>query len=243
MNNNIPIEPLCCQGYNENDMSLEKINIIIADDHIEVREGTRELLQNEEDLNVIGEAGDGEEAVRLVQEFKPDIAILDVSMPRLNGIEATKKIKAISPSTEVIILTAYEYDQYVFPLLEAGASGYFLKDISSQELIKAVRRINIGEKVLHPVIARKAVNYFTRSTSRIQGRKGQTLTQREIEVLQLAARGQSNKQMAHKLQLSTRTVQAHLRNIFNKLEVNSRSEAVNAGLKSGLLILENIVDS
>ncbi|MFC2067581.1 LuxR C-terminal-related transcriptional regulator, partial [Chloroflexota bacterium] len=144
----------------------------------------------------------------------------------------------ISPNTEVIILTAYEYDQYVFPLLEAGASGYFLKDVSSQELIKAVRRINSGEKVFHPVIARKAVNYFTHASG-----KGQTLTNREMEVLQLVAKGQSNKQIAHTLKLSIRTVQAHLGNIFNKLEVYSRSEAVNVGLKSGILILEDIVNS
>ncbi len=226
-------------------MSTEKIRIIIADDHIVVREGTRELLQKAGDLQVVGEAGDGEEAVRLVKELEPDVAILDVSMPKLNGIEATKQIKIISPKTAVLILTAYDYDQYVFALLEAGAASYLLKDVPSQKLIEAVRSVHAGESVLHPVIARKALNHFVRSASLAQEPRVQLLTDREIEVLQLAAKGQSNRQIANKLNLSTRTIQAHLSNIFNKLKVGSRTEAVIAGLKNGFLTLDDIdiVDS
>jgi len=224
-------------------MSTDKIRIIIADDHIVVREGTRELLQNEGDLDVVGEAGNGEEAVRLVRELKPDVAILDVAMPRLNGIEATKQIKAISPSVAVLILTAYEYDQYVFALLEAGASGYLLKDVPSQKLIEAVRAVHAGESVLHPAIASKTRNYFMRAAGKARGPRAQLLTDREMEVLRLVAKGQSNIQIASKLGLSMRTVQAHLRNIFNKLDVGSRSEAVVAGLKNGLLNLEDLINS
>jgi len=224
-------------------VSIEKIRIIIADDHVVVREGTRELLQKEVDLEVVGEAGDGEEAVRLVRELRPDVVILDIAMPRLNGIEATKQIKAVLPGTAVLILTAYDYDQYVFALLEAGAAGYLLKDVPSQKLIEAVRAVHAGESVLHPVIARKALDRFVRTSDKTREQQAQPLTDRETEVLLLAAKGQSNRQIADKLSLSMRTVQAHLRNVFNKLNVGSRTEAVISALKNGLLTFEDITDS
>ncbi len=221
-------------------MSPKKIRIVIADDHKVVREGTRELLQKENDLEVVGEAGDGEEAVELVKDLKPDVVIMDVAMPRLNGIDATKQIKAIEPSTAVLALTAYEYDQYVFALLEAGAAGYLLKDVRGQEVIEAVRAVHAGESVLHPVVARKALNHFVYPENKGESPKVQALTDREVEVLRLAARGHSNKEIAVELDLSIRTIQAHLGNIFNKLKVGSRTEAVISGLKVGLLSLDDI---
>jgi len=224
-------------------MGSAKIRIVIADDHIVVREGTRELLQKESDLEVVGEAGDGEETVELVRKLKPDVAIVDIAMPKLNGIEATKQIKAISPSTAVIILTAYDYDQYVFALLEAGATGYLLKDVRGQEVIKAVRAAKAGESVLHPAIASKALDHFIRTESRAKASKLPALTEREIEVLRCAAKGRANKEIAEELDLSVRTVQAHLVNIYNKLKARSRIEAVVLGLKNGLLTLEDIVES
>jgi len=228
--------------YNRLDMGRDRIRIIIADDHRVVREGTRELLQKEEDLEVIGEAGDGEETVRLVKELKPDVAIVDIAMPRLNGIEATKQIKAILPKTAVLILTAYEDDQYVFALLEAGAAGYLLKDVRGQEVIEAVRAVHAGESVLHPIVARKALDHFVRSGEKAVGSQVQVLTDREVEILRLAAKGQSNRVIASELSLSIRTIQAHLGNIFNKLEVGSRTEAVISGLRKGVLRLEDIIE-
>jgi len=224
-------------------MSSGKIRIIIADDHKVVREGTRELLQKESDLEVVGEAGDGEEAVEIVKQLKPDVVIMDIAMPGLNGIEATKQIKANFPRIAVLILTAYEYDQYVFALLEAGAAGYLLKDVRGQEVIEAVRAVHAGESVLHPVVARKALDHFVHPDDKEEPSKVQTLTDREVEVLRLAARGRGNKEIAAELDLSVRTIQAHLGNIFNKLKVGSRTEAVIVGLKNGLLSLDDIKES
>jgi NarL family two-component system response regulator LiaR len=218
------------------------IKIVIADDHTMVREGTRELLQKASDFEIVGEAGDGKEAVNLVKELKPDVAILDVAMPQLNGIEATRQIKKISPRTGILILTAYEYDQYIFALLEAGATGYLLKNSNGQKLIEAVRSVQAGELILHPVIARKARSYFTRA-GMSQRPQVQILTEREVELLRLVAKGHSSKEIATSLTLSEHTVRSHLRNIFNKLRVESRTEAVVAGLKTGFLVLEDIVAS
>lgn len=221
----------------------DKIRIVIADDHKFVREGTRELLQKENDLQVVGEAGDGDEAVKLVTDLKPDVVIMDIAMPRLNGIEATKQIKAIFPRTAILILTGYDYDQYVFALLEAGAAGYLLKDVRGQEVIDAVRAVHAGESVLHPVVARKTLDHFVHAGNKGEAPKFQPLTDREIEVLRLAARGHGNKEIAGELGLSIRTIQAHLGNIFNKLKVGSRTEAVIMGLKNGILTLDDIKES
>lgn len=227
------------RNYNGDEM--EKIKIVLAEDHVVVREGTRELIQHEDDMEVVGEAGDGEEAVSLVQRFQPDVIIMDVNMPRLNGIEATKRIKALLPKTAVLILTAYDNDQYVSALLEAGAAGYLLKNIKGRELIEAVRAVNAGESVLHPKIARKVLNRFASSNAKPEGDAvDNVLSDRELEVLKLAAKGLSNRDIADKLFLSIRTVQAHLGNIFNKLDVGSRTEAILYGLKKGWFSIEDL---
>lgn len=141
---------------------MDKIRVMLVEDHVLVREGTRELLDREKDLRVVAEAGDGEEAVGLAAVHRPDVVVMDIALPKLNGIEATRRIKATNPSIAVLVLTAYGNDQYVFPLLEAGAAGYLLKDISTHDLIKAIRAVHVGESVLHPAIARKVVDYFAK---------------------------------------------------------------------------------
>jgi len=219
---------------------VSKIRILLADDHAVVRQGTRELLEREEDLEVVAEAGDGEEAVLLASSQRPDVAIMDIAMPKLNGIEATRQIKASLPATAVLVLTAYDNDQYIFALLEAGAAGYLLKDVRAEELIKAVRAVHAGESVLSPAIARKVINRFAPAASkRAEESVQESLTEREMEVLKLAAKGMTNQEIANELALSVRTVQTHLSNIFGKMQVGSRTEAVLQGLKKGWLVLDD----
>jgi two-component system, NarL family, response regulator LiaR len=221
---------------------MNKIRIIIADDHAIVREGTRTLLERENDLEVVGEASDGEEAVRLIKELKPDVAILDISMPKLNGIEVTRQIKPILPSTAVLILSAYDNDEYVFALLEAGAAGYLLKDASGHEVVEAVRSVHEGESVLHPVIARKVIQRTIPGYNRNNEKEklDAELSDREMQVLKLAAKGLSNKDIGDSLNISIRTVQGHLNSIFNKISVGSRTEAIFLGVKKGWLSFEDL---
>lgn len=223
---------------------MDKIKIIIADDHAVVREGTRTLLEREEDMQVVGEAHDGEEAVRLIEKLKPDVAILDISMPKLSGIEVTRRIKPRLPSTAILILTVYDNDEYVFALLEAGAAGYLLKDVHSHEIVKAVRAVYSGESVLHPSIARKVIQRAIVGSSKSGDAKSTIeLSEREKEVLKLAARGLSNKDIADTLCISIRTVQGHINSIFHKLSVGSRTEAIFQSVKRGWLSFDDLSEA
>ncbi|MEE8345902.1 MAG: response regulator transcription factor [Dehalococcoidia bacterium] len=215
------------------------ISIVIADDHALVREGTRQILEDHPGLVVTGEAQDGEEAVAMVSRLQPDVVLMDISMPKLNGIDATRIIKKESPATSVLILTAYDDDQYIIALLDAGAAGYLLKNVRGEELAQAVRAVAEGESVLHPAIAAKVFKRYTRPDQAVD-ETIEPLTDRESEVLTIAARGLSNKMIARELSLSDRTVQVHLSNIFGKLGVASRTEAVITGLRLGLLKLEEL---
>ncbi len=220
---------------------MSTISIVLAEDHLITRQGTRRILEDEKDFKVIGEAGDGEEAVQLVTDMQPDVVIMDIAMPRLNGIEATRQIKLIRPSTAVLILSAYDDDAYVFGLLEAGAAGYLLKHSSGEELTRAIRAVHKGEPVLDPIITKKVINHF-RQPGRGRGleRPSESLSQREKDVLKLAATGMSNKDIASELHLSKRTIEGHLRTIFNKLGVGSRTEAVLYSLRKGWFDLEDL---
>lgn len=219
----------------------EKIGILLAEDHVIVREGTRELLQREADMEVVGEAGDGEEAVELARRLKPNVVVMDIAMPKLNGIEATKQIKRIHPATVVLILTAYDNDQYIAALLDAGAAGYLLKNVRGDELIDAIRAVSTGESILQPSIARRVIEQLRPTTLQLEeALTVSPLSEREAEVLKLAAKGVSNRDISQRLYLSNRTVQSHLSNIFKKLVVASRTEAILYGLRRGWFTMEDL---
>jgi len=216
----------------------DELTVLIADDHPLVREALHRALDVEEDMKVVAEASDGEEAIKLASELKPNVVVMDIVMPKVNGIEATRKIKEIAPDTAILILTAYDDDEYVLGLLDAGAAGYLLKSARGRDLVGAIRTLRAGESVLHPnIIARllKRATVTSVKESKAQG----LLSEREAEVLRLVALGMSNKEVAEELFLSQRTVKAHLTSVFNKLNVASRSEAIIKGLQWGLVTLEN----
>lgn len=215
-----------------------RIRVLLVDDHAVVRESIRKLLEEHNDLEVVGEAGDGVAAVRIAESIKPDVVVMDVAMPRLNGIEATKKIRNRCPDTRILILSAYDYNQYVFALLEAGANGYLLKDVSGQDLVSAIHSVHRGESVLCPSVAGKVMERFRRGFDgeHVHGE----LTSRETEVLTMAAAGLKNREIAKRIFISNRTVEAHLASIFSKLKVGSRTEAILHALKKGMINLEDL---
>jgi DNA-binding NarL/FixJ family response regulator len=207
-----------------------KIKVILADDHHIVRAGIRQLLESAKDIEVIAEAGDGEEAQALIQKHKPDVAVLDIQMPKASGIEVTRCVRSHLPGVGVLILTAYDDEPYVMAVLQAGANGYVLKTAKTEELIQAVRDVYEGKSALDPSITQKLMsNLFKRS----EKTPIESLTDRELDVLRLAAKGFTNKAIGAQLNISDRTVQGHLAHIFAKLQATSRTEAVMRGVSLG----------
>ncbi len=197
------------------------------------------LLGEESDLQIVGEAGDGLEAVKLAALLLPDVAIIDVAMPNLNGLEAIKRIKAESPGTHVVVLSAFDYESYVVPAMEAGASGYLLKTVGVREIAAAVRSVHSGQTVLGSTVSNRLLNRLSSTPAATPAPK-QRLHRRELEVVRLAALGLSNKEIAARLGIGERTVQTHLRNILIKLNVGSRTEAVVAALREGWIALDEV---
>jgi two-component system, NarL family, response regulator LiaR len=209
------------------------IRVVIADDHAVVRKGIRELLSDEADIEVVGEARDGREAVALAVRLRPDVVIMDIAMPELNGVEATRELRANAPDVRVLALTAYDDDPYVYGLLDAGATGYVLKTAEGRDVVRAVRTVAAGQPTLDPAITPRLIARLTQPTA-----VGDALTDREIEVLRLAARGLTNKQIGGELAISSRTVQNHLASVYAKLGVASRTEAVTVALQRAIIRLE-----
>lgn len=206
------------------------IRVILADDHVVVRAGIRQILELAGDIEVIAEADNGEAAQILVKEYHPDVAVLDIQMPKASGIEATRWIRANAKDVGVLILTAYDDDPYVMAVLQAGANGYVLKTASPEELIKAVRDVHEGKSALGASIAQKLMAHLFTGEKATQV---EVLTDREMEVLILVAKGYTNKAIGVQLGISDRTVQGHLAHIFNKLQANSRTEAVMRAVSLG----------
>ncbi len=212
--------------------SKVKIRVLLADDHHIVRAGIRQLLESAQDIQVIAEAGDGEEAQSLIQKHKPDVAVLDIQMPKASGIEVTRWVRSHLPEVGVLILTAYDDEPYVMAVLQAGANGYVLKTAKTEELIQAVHDVYEGKSTLDPVVTQKLMtNLFKRP----EKTPVEPLTDRELDVLRLAAKGFTNKAIGVQLAISDRTVQGHLAHIFAKLQANSRTEAVMRGVSLGLI--------
>lgn len=216
----------------------QPIHVVLADDHAVVRKGIREFLEAEGDILVVAEASDGAQAVDLVAEHLPDVAVLDIQMPGVTGIEATRRIRAEHPSVKVLVLTAYDDDPYVFALLQAGAHGYLLKTADSSQLVVAVRAVQRGQPALDATITRKMIETMAGGRPPGASSAAEALTERELEVLRLAARGLTNKAIAQALSISDRTVQGHLANIYAKMSVGSRTEAVTEALRQGWIVIE-----
>jgi DNA-binding NarL/FixJ family response regulator len=214
-------------------MDTGKIRIVLAEDHYLMREGLRHILEQVPDFEVAGEAGDGNQALELVKSLQPDVLICDIRMPEANGITVARHVKKISPGTKVIVLSAYDDDEYVLELMSAGASAYLLKSVDKNELIDSVRKVLSGATILHSKIAAKIGRLLSDSARNKETEK--ELTPRETEILQLAAEGLRNKAIAEKLKLSPRTVENHFSSILSKLSVSSRTEAVHYGLKKRII--------
>ncbi|MBI9044664.1 MAG: response regulator transcription factor [Anaerolineaceae bacterium] len=215
-------------------MKKDPVTVIIVDDHDLVRKGARGYLEVQPDIDVVAEAESGKEAILLVKEHAPDVVIMDLIMPEMDGVETTRKIKQISPRSQIIILTSYHQDEHIFPALQAGATSYLLKDVKASELVDAIHRAAQGEASLHPRVAARVINQFNSTDSR-KCNLFTDLTDRELDVLTLIARGLSNQQISEELVISVGTVKGHVSNILSKLHLTGRTQAAVYAWQEGII--------
>lgn len=220
---------------------IGKIRLLIVDDHQVVREGLSSILTTRGDIEVVGMARDGREAVEKARQLSPDVVLMDISMPGMNGVEATRQIKKENPQTGIVVLSMYAEEEYIFDLVRAGATGYLLKDADSSQIANAIRAISRGESMIHPVVVSKILSEFSQLSNNRKvkedrrAQKQYDLSNREISVLQLVAEGKTNKEIARDLRISEKTVKNHTRSIFHKLNVSDRTEAAIQAVKEGLI--------
>jgi two-component system response regulator NreC len=213
--------------------------IVLADDHHVVRQGLRTLLESESDFRVIGEAGDGLEAVQLVERLQPDVLVLDLMMPSLNGLEVTRRVGQRSPQTRIVILSMHSSEAYVLEALRHGAAGYVIKASSAADLIKAVREVTAGRHYLSPPLSEHAIESYVQKAKEARLDKYETLTTREREVLHLAAEGYSNREIAERLSISPYTAMTHRANLMRKLGLHSQTDLVRYALQRGIIPMED----
>ena len=213
---------------------MESIRILIADDHPHFRDGLRALLLSASDLEVVGEAGDGEEAISLAADLQPDVILMDLGMPGVGGIEATRRILRTSPHIAILVVSMFEDDDSVFAALQAGARGYLLKGALKAEILRSIRAVSSGEAIFGPSIARRLIQYFAGPRLGAPPGAFPELTEREREILQLIARHETNPEIAKRLYLSPKTVRNHVSNIFTKLQVTDRAQAIIRAREAGL---------
>jgi NarL family two-component system response regulator LiaR len=219
---------------------MKKTRILIADDHSLFSEGIRNLIEEEEDFEVVGQARDGEEAVRLATELEPDVVVVDIVMPQLNGIEAAKRIKATLPTTSILMLSGYDYEAYLLQAMRAGAAGFLSKGARSSEVIAAIRAVSAGDPAIDQKTAYRIITRLVSTDDSVSKPTLDELHERELEVLRLGAKGMTNKEIAQELMISQRTVQTHFNNIFRKLDVRSRTEAILRALKQRWITLDDL---
>lgn len=214
-----------------------KIRILIADDHTLLRNGIRALLEDEQDITIVGEAEDGREAVRLAGQLKPNVILMDIAMPLLNGLEATRQIKREHPEISVLVLTMYDHEEYYRQMLEVGASGYIIKRAAASELVAAIRAVNNGEAVLSPAITRLLLEDYLSRDARTAANEANTLSSREREVLQLIAEGKTSREIAEILNLSIKTVQSHRTSLMQKLDLHDRGDLIKYAIQKKIIEL------
>lgn len=213
---------------------MSKIKILIADDHKILRQGIRSLLSSQGDFEVIGETSDGPETLKETFKLKPDVVLMDIGMPNLNGFEATRQIKKKLPEVKVLVLTMYQDDEYVLQALQSGASGYVLKDVAVEELVSAIRAVNNDQYYLSPSISRTVIDAYLRKTEKGEREPSDLLTAREREIVQLIAEGYTNKEIAAKLYISVKTVDAHRSHIMEKLDIHDVAQLVKYAIRKGI---------
>ena len=217
---------------------MGKIKVLVADDHTILRQGIKSLLDNQEGIEVIGEAKDGREALRIIEETLPDVILMDIAMPGLNGLEATRRIKKKFPRMKVLVLTMYTNEEYIFQILNAGANGYLVKETAFQDLISAIKAVYKNEAFMSPSISKKVINSYIKRAQDDEEKTCEILTTREREILQLIAEGNSSKKIAEALFISPKTVETHRTHIMDKLNIHNRTGLVKYAIRKGIVDMD-----